>query len=154
MRVFLSSAQPPEDFAEVLDSVFRSAGAGLPRWPADVRPKSRHGAASNVTLLGEPDRRTSTPSASLNIYLEHRSKSRAPRVMKPADPQSVANELKIAPHMTFADLGRLRRQFALANHPDRAAAPERENATHRMMIANMLIDREMKRRLAKRLSSR
>ncbi|MFA6139132.1 MAG: hypothetical protein WC684_00280 [Hyphomicrobium sp.] len=153
MRVFLSSAQPPEDFAQVLDSVFRSARAGLPAGPVDVRPKSLHGAASNVTLLGEPDRRA-TPSASLSIYMEHRSKSRAPRVMKPADPQSVANELKIAPHMTFADLGRLRRAFALANHPDRAAAPERENATHRMMIANMLIDREMQRRLAKRLSSR
>lgn len=153
MRVFLSSAQPPEDFAQVLDSVFRSARAGLPAGPVDVRPKSLHGAASNVTLLGEPDRRA-TPSASLNIYMEHRSKSRAPRVMKPADPQSVVNELKIAPHMTFADLGRLRREFALANHPDRAAAPERENATHRMMIANMLIDREMQRRLAKRLSSR
>jgi hypothetical protein len=153
MRVFLRSAQPPEDFAEVLDSVFRSACAGLPAGPADVRPKSLHGAASSVTLLGEPDRRA-VPSASLNVYIEHRSKSRVPRVMKSADPQSVATELKIAPHMTFADLGRLRREFALANHPDRAAAPERENATHRMMIANMLIDREMKRRLAKRLSSR
>jgi len=153
MRVFLSSARAPADFAEVLESVFRSAGVDPALGPADVRPKTLRGAASNVARLGEPDRRA-TPSASLNVYIEHLSKSRAPRVLKPADPQSVANELKMAPHMTFADLGRLRREFALANHPDRAAAPERENATHRMMIANMLIDREMKRRLAKRHSSR
>jgi hypothetical protein len=51
--------------------------------------------------------------------------------------------------MTLADLSQLRRQFALANHPDRVGASEREIATRRMMIANMLIDRERKRRHAK-----
>jgi hypothetical protein len=50
--------------------------------------------------------------------------------------------------MSFSDLSRLRRQFALANHPDRASMAEREDATRRMMVANMLIDGEVKRRSA------
>jgi len=48
--------------------------------------------------------------------------------------------------MTLSDLNRLRRNYALANHPDRAGSADRENATRRMMVANMLIDREVNRR--------
>ena len=36
-----------------------------------------------------------------------------------------------------------------ANHPDRVGSDERENATRRMMVANMLIDRAMKRRMVR-----
>lgn len=95
----------------------------------------------------------STYSASIESYLEHRAEKKPPRVARRADPQSIAAELSISAKMTVADLNRLRREFALANHPDRVACDERDIATRRMMVANMLIDGEMKRRHAQRPST-
>jgi hypothetical protein len=57
----------------------------------------------------------------------------------------VADTLQLRNGMTAADLTALRRRFALAYHPDRAAASEREQAGRRMMIANMLIDQALAR---------
>jgi hypothetical protein len=78
--------------------------------------------------------------------LEHLDKSKPSRVGRTADPLSVAAELRITAQMTLSELNRLRRNYALANHPDRAGSADRENATRRMMVANMLIDREVNRR--------
>src|SRR5262245_499732 len=58
----------------------------------------------------------------------------------------VADKLQLHAGMTAADLNRLRRTFALAHHPDRAGALERDEACRRMMIANMLIDQALARR--------
>ena len=57
----------------------------------------------------------------------------------------VADTLQLRNGMTAADLNALRRRFALAYHPDRAEASEREQAGRRMMIANMLIDQALAR---------
>jgi hypothetical protein len=54
--------------------------------------------------------------------------------------RSVADELQLTADLTMDDLHRIRREFALANHPDRVAPPMRERATRRMTIANALID--------------
>jgi hypothetical protein len=94
----------------------------------------------------ERDLRTSALSDLLQSYLEHHNKSKAPPMGRAADTRSVAEELRITATMTVSDLSRLRREFALTNHPDRVTSSERENATRRMMVANMLIDSEMKRR--------
>jgi hypothetical protein len=151
MRIFLRPRRAPETFAQVLDSVLRTAGVNDGDHSL-LRARTRRDAATRVEPMGAPHRGRPS-SASLDSYREHRAVHRTPRTMKPSDPQSVAAELAIATHMTLADLARLRRTFARANHPDRVTAPERENATRRMMIANMLIDREMKRRLTRGLSS-
>ena len=94
----------------------------------------------------ERDMRTSTLSDLLQSYFEHHNKSKAPQMGRAADTRSVADELRITAKMTVSDLRRLRREFALINHPDRVSSGERDNATRRMMVANMLIDTEMKRR--------
>ena len=47
-----------------------------------------------------------------------------------------------------ADLGRMRRSFAFANHPDRVAPHLRQRAMIRMQVANMLIDEAKRRALA------
>jgi hypothetical protein len=57
----------------------------------------------------------------------------------------VADTLQLRTGMTAADLNALRRRFALAYHPDRAVASEREQAGRRMMVANMLIDQALAR---------
>lgn len=54
--------------------------------------------------------------------------------------RDIAEELAIGPRTTVAELYRLRRAFALHNHPDRLAPHYREAATRRMMIANRMID--------------
>jgi hypothetical protein len=146
MRVLLSSTEPA--FLEVLESAFRSAGVDLDDGPKVVRPKASRGAAARLHQLSEREQELppATLSSPLESYLENQDKSSPLRVARTADPRSVADELHITAQMTLSDLNRLRREFARANHPDRAALAERENATCRMMVANMLIDREMRRR--------
>jgi hypothetical protein len=146
MRVFLSFTAP--DFSEVLESTFKSAGLDFEGAPKPERPRTALSAAARLHQLSERDRefRTSTMSVPLESYLEHQDKRKLSRVGRTADPRSVADELHINAQMTLADLNRLRREYALANHPDRAGSADRENATRRMMVANMLIDREINRR--------
>jgi hypothetical protein len=54
------------------------------------------------------------------------------------DPDTIAAELGL--DRPNADLKRLRRDFAFANHPDRVSPHLRQRAAVRMQIANMLID--------------
>ncbi|WP_269930112.1 hypothetical protein [Aminobacter sp. HY435] len=64
------------------------------------------------------------------------------------DPAEIAAELGIA-EAHPGDLARMRRSFALANHPDRVAPHLRQRAMVRMQLANMMID-DAKRRAAKK----
>lgn len=64
----------------------------------------------------------------------------------PADNQvSVADLLRLAPDLSQEDLHRLRREFALAHHPDRVPPSLREQSTRRMAEANILIDEALAR---------
>jgi hypothetical protein len=67
------------------------------------------------------------------------------------DPAVIAAELDLASARS-KDLGRLRRTFAMKNHPDRVAPHLRLQAQARMQVANGLID-EAKRR-AERAAAR
>lgn len=60
-------------------------------------------------------------------------------------PEEVAAELAISAADTPQTLGEKRRAFARANHPDSVAPPFRDNATKRMMLANLLIDEALRR---------
>ncbi|MBB5666445.1 hypothetical protein GGE68_004676 [Rhizobium leguminosarum] len=60
-------------------------------------------------------------------------------------PQEVAAELAISAADTPLTLSEKRRAFARANHPDGVALPFRDNATKRMMLANLLIDEALRR---------
>jgi len=66
----------------------------------------------------------------------------------PVEPATIAVELGLN-EAKPADLGRLRRVFALKNHPDRVPAHLRQNALKRMQIANVLIDEAKRRALDK-----
>jgi hypothetical protein len=73
----------------------------------------------------------------------------APLIMPPhlmrTSPQDVATELAISSRDTLQSLNDKRRTFARANHPDGVAPAFRDNATARMMIANLLIDEALRR---------
>lgn len=68
--------------------------------------------------------------------------------LPPIDPDAIASELGLGHIAKAADLARLRRDFAFANHPDRVAPHLRQRAMIRMQVANMLIDEAKKRALA------
>jgi hypothetical protein len=65
--------------------------------------------------------------------------------LPPVDPASIAAELGL--DRPGADLRRLRRDFAFANHPDRVAPHLRQRAAVRMQVANMLIDEARRKAL-------
>lgn len=56
----------------------------------------------------------------------------------------IAEDLAIGPEDSAETLAEKRRRFAKDNHPDTIAAAYRDNATLRMMTANLLIDRAIK----------
>jgi hypothetical protein len=64
------------------------------------------------------------------------------------EPESIAIELGLA-EVRPMDYGRLRRAFALKNHPDRVPPDLRQRALKRMQVANSLIDEAKSRALAK-----
>jgi hypothetical protein len=68
--------------------------------------------------------------------------------LPPVEPEALALELGLATAGPD-DLGRLRRKFALKNHPDRVAPHLRQRALARMQLANRLIDEARRRALAK-----
>jgi len=148
MRVFLNNAKPRPAFAQVLEDAARAAGLDAGQWRET--PRARPVAPSLLDVLTDAVRelRVSNLSVMLQAYLEQQSARKpAPRRSMATDLQSISNELRITDKMTSSELARLRRRFAMANHPDRVLAEEREIATRRMMVANMLIDRAMKRRM-------
>ncbi len=149
MRVFLNQGRVRPSFSDVLDDVSREAGADL---GSGMRYERRRTVRpSRLEHLGEIARelRMSMFSTLLDSYLENQNGLKASRRLRSTDPQDIAGELSISERMTVGELNRLRRRFALANHPDRVETGERENATHRMMVANMLIDRAVKRRMVR-----
>ena len=68
--------------------------------------------------------------------------------LPPIDPEAIAVELGLDHPVKSADLGRMRRSFAFANHPDRVAPHLRQRAMIRMQVANMLIDEAKRRAVA------
>ena len=151
MRVFLNQGRDRTgaNFSDVLDEVSRSAGVDLGSGMRYERRRTVR--TSRLEQLGEIARelRMSMFSSLLESYLENQNARKAPRRQSSTEPHDIATELSISERMTVSELNRLRRRFALANHPDRVETSDRENATHRMMVANMLIDRAVKRRMVR-----
>ncbi len=104
---------------------------------AEYREAAEGVEAELEALLGEVDLEESATEPSIEILVE-----------LPVEPETIAVELGLD-EAKSADLGRLRRIFALKNHPDRVPAHLRQNALKRMQIANGLIDEAKRRALDK-----
>lgn len=72
--------------------------------------------------------------------------SEAPAPNARSEGEAVHDELRLTSDLTADDLNRIRREFALQNHPDRVTPARRELATRRMTIANALIDEALKQK--------
>jgi hypothetical protein len=149
MRVFLSGRKSSVSFADALEDACRAAGIELDVQPRQARPKGPH--SSRVEQLSgiARDLRMSMLSSMVDAYMEHQRDRKVRKVRRTTDPKAIAGELGITDHMSRHDLARLRRRFALDNHPDRVDYTDRDAATRRMMIANMLIDSALKQRVSR-----
>ena len=135
------------EFTEILEALQRSFDD-----PAAATPRISDFQLREI-LDGLPETgedHTYVPSQILGkIYADaHNPRPPAPEPPK-TEEEIVADALKLAPELSIDDLLRIRREYALENHPDRVAPELREQATRRMTIANMLIDQAVRERRSK-----
>jgi hypothetical protein len=83
------------------------------------------------------------------IYSEERAGQASP----PDLYRFLADELHLSPDLTVDELRKLRREFAVSNHPDRVDPAERQRATRRMSLVNVLIDKALKEKMSESASS-
>lgn len=116
---------------------------------ASARPQPRHSRSFGDVLDHMPgdrrERRYIPLDRLARLYGEDRPEGSQPAVW-PADDAAIAAELRLGTARTGEDLRRIRRSFAMRNHPDRVPAWLRAEATRRMTIANALIDSAMHER--------
>ncbi len=72
-----------------------------------------------------------------------------PEPLPSTNPEDIAAELRMANARWPKDFDRIRREFALINHPDKVMPQLRDRAVVRMQIANMMIDREKRKAVAR-----
>jgi hypothetical protein len=101
------------------------------------------------TLNHVPDfwnQETCVPCALARAYEDGNPDSTADSVIDDVTVDAIARELNLDASKSIADLLRVRRAFALRNHPDLLPQEERGQATERMALANFLIDQEIRTR--------
>jgi hypothetical protein len=138
-------SRTPSDFDHLLDE--RLAGIERPgAAPTDTAtsPNVRH------ALFGVQESWKEAGAASAadlaQLYEADGRPAPAATPLLGTDLDMVAAELGLTSDLTLADLNRIRRDFALANHPDRVPAALSEHANRRMTAANTLIDQALKRK--------
>jgi hypothetical protein len=135
------SATPKADargFDQVLAAVERAAGT-----EAGERAAAAYRGRIVLECLLEQAEHAARPShdALSELYVE---KPQHSPLHEPTHYTSVAEEMGLRPGLTARELNASRRSFALANHPDRMPPASRDEATRRMAIANILIDRALR----------
>jgi hypothetical protein len=125
-------------FDDVLEAIGRAASTGPDERTAAAAYRGR---IVLECLLNEAGQAASPTHETLTgLYVERPPQPQAAQ----ADYASVAEELGLAPGLSPRQLNALRRSFARSHHPDRVSPQLREEATRRMAIANILIDRALK----------
>lgn len=142
------------DFASLLDDLFQAPDAdhGLEKRPtipfdylsvADELHSGRIKVANEAAAAEYRD--IAVPETAFDALLA--AADLPPVEELPAiEPDVIARELGLEKLKAARDFGRVRRDFAFRNHPDRVAPHLKERAIQRMQVANMLID-EAKRRV-------
>jgi hypothetical protein len=134
-----------DDFASLLDARARATAGSGPGAPSPRRAgpvyavgDDREGGSGSCEALDATD-------ALARLYAEEGAHAATSPALA-CDREAIAGELGLTPALGARDLERIRREFALANHPDRAAPAARDLATRRMTIANTLIDQALQDR--------
>ncbi|GAA4112030.1 hypothetical protein ACFFTN_25150 [Aminobacter aganoensis] len=152
------------DFASLLDDLFVASEPGevapAPTIPFDYLAVADELHSGRIRVAGETvaaeyrEAGAALEDEFVSLLDMVKADAKAAAVQEPEppsiDPEVIAAELGLADAKP-ADLARMRRIFALANHPDRVAPHLRQRAMVRMQLANMMID-DAKRRGAKKKS--
>lgn len=136
----------PLSFSEILDEIYFAAAESVMR---RGEPHADNGDWL-FQLFAEPPEATADSASGkakafadrISAYREAEGDAAAAPAMSEED--RVAAELELDGAATIGDLKRIRRAFALRNHPDLFQPGSGPHATSRMKIANMLIDRPRK----------
>ena len=144
------------DFAALLDDLFAEKPAGerrsatRPTIPFDYLAVAEelHSGRIKVSGLAAGAEYREIASASEGQAGAGEAASEPEDRLPAIEPEAIALELGLE-KASAADCGRLRRSFALLNHPDRVAPHLRERALTRMQVANRLIDEAKRRALAR-----
>lgn len=138
--------QGGDAFAKVLDEISLNRDEPAPH----VRLRSVGNPAYQVQFVSDPARPLTAETLGAlyvdELVYDADAMASHPTPNTETDPAEIAAELAITANMSNEDLYKLRRRFALANHPDRLHPMYRETATKRMMVANRLIDEAIFRR--------
>ncbi len=116
---------------------------------AEYRHSSEDFAAELKALLGELEAGQTAGEAPKAGDQSDADSNDIPVEALSIDPAAIAVELGLD-GPALPDLSRLRRVFALKNHPDRVPTHLRQRALQRMQVANGLIDEAKHRAVAKR----
>lgn len=132
-----------EDFASLLDARARAAPGSEPSAPSPRRAGPVYTVGNDLDSSREPP---NAADALAQLYADEGAHAATSSSLA-CDREAIARELGLTPTLGAKDLERIRREFALANHPDRAAPAARDLATTRMTIANTLIDQALHDRM-------
>ncbi len=160
------NASKRDEFIEALEEARRAATGSMDE-PADepLRPETLHPASFEfrrvIDDLAVKVRSYVSANILSRLYAENASQPEAqhrteapPRATPPplppkSDQDAVLDELHLTPNLSAGDLVKLRRDYAKTHHPDRVQPDNRDEATRRMTIANVLIDEALRRRKAR-----
>lgn len=154
-------AQSNRDFASVLDELLAAdpppEAPSRPSIPYDYLAVADELHSGRIHVSAEAEAEYAETGASLEaelaaLLMEAEVVPAAPEPLPPIEPEAIAVELGLGT-ASPDDLGRLRRAFALKNHPDRVAPHLRQRALMRMQVANGLIDDARRRALARAQST-
>ena len=134
-----------DDFASLLDARARAAAGSEPGAPSPRRAGPVYAVGGGLEGSRGSCESLDATDALARLYADE-SAHAAPSPSLACDREAIAGELGLTPVLGARDLERIRREFALANHPDRAAPAARDLATRRMTIANTLIDQALRDR--------
>jgi phage terminase small subunit len=136
-------------FTRILEAALRARG------DEGETPPAGHHRASDPQVQQAIDDLLSSPAfvpveKLAQVYSEDRPAEAPPRDLY----EFIGDELQLNPDLTVEELKRLRREFAASNHPDRVDPSERQRATRRMTLVNVLIDKALKERMSERMASK
>lgn len=145
------------DFASLLDDLFRApepeaAPPARPTIPFDYLTVADELHSGRIKVTSETAaagyRETAAEPEALFEALLAAAEVPVIEELPAIEPDAIARELGLDKAKAAREFGRLRREFAFRNHPDRVAPHLRERAMLRMQVANMLIDEAKRRALA------
>lgn len=135
----MDQEETPNSFGRLLDEIAEEDQRAFNKARLDLEARAALAARIALAMAAAPDRPSRNPPPGLHArFIDADDEPAEMRRPLPRLPSP-------KPGTTKRELERLRRAFALANHPDIVPPGEREEATRRMAAFNRMIDEKLAR---------